>query len=171
MSPPNKSYKKTSLPDPEGLKKDKKTKKVVNIQFVIYIILDSDKKCQDAIFCKGSCNAWLHRQCAGHTKQTLLSNTQNPFYRLHCHLKSQLKHKNWRGCKKLTSELNSLKSLTTDSATNYQPQQQASEWANISRQLASMKTHYPDRKHNVIYGIQECPSGTTRCECSYQARC
>ena len=49
-----------------------------------------NRKCQDAIYCEGTCDAWLHRRCAGLSKTafTLLQNTSTPFHFPHYQLKS-----------------------------------------------------------------------------------
>jgi len=54
-------------------------------------IVDSTKTKtgQDAIFCEGACDAWLHRRCAGLSKPlcNTLEKSSDPFFCPHCQLK------------------------------------------------------------------------------------
>lgn len=74
--------------------KDRKKKKGEHCPICLELIIDDanskNKKCQDAIYCEGTCDAWLHRRCAGLSKTVfnLLQNTTTPFYCPHCQLKS-----------------------------------------------------------------------------------
>ena len=45
-------------------------------------VIDGGRKSQDSIFCEGSCQAWLHRCCAGLTRNRFaeLSDDSMPFY-------------------------------------------------------------------------------------------
>ena len=45
-------------------------------------VIDGGRKSQDSIFCEGSCQAWLHRCCAGLTRTRFaeLSDDSMPFY-------------------------------------------------------------------------------------------
>ena len=119
------------------------------------------------------CKAWLHRQCARLIKQAfslLTNNPTTPFYYPHCHLKSQAAEiqELKEAVKKLTSELSLLKSSsTTEPPTNPPSHQNSSESESINRQkkATSVNVQFPDRKYNVVvYGIQECPSGTPKSE-------
>ena len=176
MSLPTKTTKKRPPPDPDRSKKDskdaKKSKKVSTCPICLDTISETDNNCQDAIFCEGVCKAWLHRQCAGLSRQafSLLTNNSTPFYCPHCHLKSQAAEiqELKEAVKKLTSELSLLKSSsTTESPTNPPSHQNSSESESINTQkkAASTSVQFPDRKYNVVvYGIQECPSGTSKSE-------
>lgn len=54
------------------------------------VIHDSSATCagQDALFCEGSCNSWIHRHCAGipHSHFARLSSSNDPFYCFSCSL-------------------------------------------------------------------------------------
>ena len=56
-------------------------------------VVDSGRKSQDAIFCEGSCQAWLHRCCAGLTRSRFdeLSDNNTPFHCLNCVADKQTK--------------------------------------------------------------------------------
>ena len=45
-------------------------------------VIDGGRKSQDSIFCEGSCQAWLHRCCAGLTRTRFaeLSDDSMPFF-------------------------------------------------------------------------------------------
>ena len=47
---------------------------------------DNTNNGHDAIFCEGTCNLWLHRQCAGLSEPNfdLLHNSEVPFCCPHC---------------------------------------------------------------------------------------
>ena len=168
------SNKKRTLSDTDGLRKDskdtKRPKKGGECSICLDNIIDSGAKRQEAIFCEGDCQAWLHRRCAGLTKQAFrfLSNSKTPFYCPHCHIRTQaaeiqnLKEE----LKKLTSELSQLKSpVSVPPTANPPPHPQALEPTKGPKSASSTKTQSIDRKYNVVvYGIQECPSGTVKSE-------
>ena len=71
-------------------------------------IIDATKDAegQEAIYCESTCNAWIHRQCAG-LSQTLYKVYQDgddPFYCPHCRLAIQEQQLH-----ELTSAIDSLK--------------------------------------------------------------
>ena len=56
------------------------------------IVEDTDEKDgEDAIFCEGSCNSWLHHKCAGLSSSTFqhLSDSNKPFLCVYCLLSNQ----------------------------------------------------------------------------------
>ncbi len=57
----------------------------------ILSIIDGKSNKQDAIFCDGNCNTWLHRRCAGLSQPAFqkLSNTDSSFFCPHCRLDRQ----------------------------------------------------------------------------------
>ena len=50
-----------------------------------------DNPGQEAVFCDGQCDDWLHRQCAGLSRSRFIeiSKTEDPFYCPHCLLTQQ----------------------------------------------------------------------------------
>ena len=134
---------------------------------------------QDAIFCEGSCQAWLHRGCAGLSKSAFLSlnGSSVPFACVHCRLNQQEKEisqlKNL--VSKITADLTALSTSPPQMATGgaqsagrtvASPGGSVNEslprdvGAAQARKLTSPETI--DRKSNVIvYGVNECAPGTS----------
>ena len=48
------------------------------------VVVDSGRKSQDSIFCEGSCQAWLHRCCAGLTRSRFDELSDNNTLPFHC---------------------------------------------------------------------------------------
>jgi len=147
------------------------------------------KEGQDAIFCESSCNAWLHRQCAGLSQSLykIYQDGDDPFYCPHCRLTIQ-QHQLQElqsTIEALSKEVSVLKaespqpkdatdlpsSVQEPQAEFLQPTSGASEniksvqqsTTNVSKKTA-IKVN-DDRKFNVvIYGITECDKGTNRSE-------
>lgn len=134
----------------------------------------SFKSGQESIFCEGECQKYVHRQCAGLTKGQFAkaAESDSPYYCLHCTVSMQ----NTEICKlkQLVSELTAIIKPSTPLqtsatiATNVLPSnqvhnnQQNSVTIQHSNPASSQST---DRKFNlVIYGLNECPNGTSRPE-------
>lgn len=138
------------------------------------------KVCQDAIYCEGDCDSWLHRRCAGLSKPlfTTLEKSSDPFFCPHCQLKKYAGE-----IIKLKAVINSLsENLGTLQSLVKSPEQLTSEpiltntipepLSNASTSHQHLKTkstaqgpssNIDDKKFNiVIYGIKECPPKTTK---------
>ena len=148
-----------------------------------------DTEGQEAIFCEGECDAWLHRQCAGLSQRLfkIYHDRDDPFHCPNCRLITQ-EHQmqelksTIESLHKKVSELKAQSKDTTDLPNSVQESQDGiphptsgvpTEPATIrSVQVpaitASKKTDnkaYNDRKFNVvIYGINECDKRTNRSE-------
>jgi len=134
---------------------------------------------QDAIFCEGACDAWLHRRCAGLSKPVFntLDKSSDPFFCPHCQLK------------KYAREIDNLKAVINSLSDNLNalqsaiklPEQPTQESMSINmiseppsldptpRQLHQAKSvpqssySADDKKFNiVVYGIKECPPKTAK---------
>ena len=157
-------------------------------------IVESDElnEGEDAIFCEGECQIWLHRKCVGLTKNafTSISNSNEPYLCPYCsnnYYKKEIKELN-ELVKTLSDRLSSIERQTippdathsTELASNEvinqllpnQPSQ-SSESLNSTRNRtatpltgkppASLPDNSVDRKFNlVIYGVKEHPKGTDR---------
>lgn len=134
---------------------------------------DSQSSGDEAVFCEGKCEAWFHRKCAGLSKTayTMASESESPFYCMYClqvlhaneiaELKAQISSLTSKVAQFLAPE--QLQNSHSDVSTNIQPLRKASESSNRSREEASTKKQFPDRKYNVVvYGIQECAEGTSK---------
>ena len=144
----------------------------------------------DAIFCEGNCQSWVHRRCAGLSTILFkeLTSTTEPYCCPHCKLQSTVKELN-----SLKAEFTHLKSAL-EALSDRQQQKDSSEreqnnlQTHASNQSNSpitsspsesvlypteprpairhppvQSTHGTDRKFNlVIYGIQENPTRTPR---------
>lgn len=140
---------------------------------------------QDAIECSGSCATWLHKHCAGLSKEAFLAanKSDKPFYCPQCRLNIQeLEINSLRDIvKDLSSELTALKRTIdlTRLPSAYSSDNQGdgtTSYASVTRgpqpsgstnsaESASSKafSSSPDteRKFNlIIQGIDECPRGT-----------
>lgn len=103
------------------------------------------KSGQDAIECEGSCSAWLHRHCAGLSKEAFkairLNKSNNPFFCMHCRLERQ------------EAEIESIKSLVTNLAS--QLTMACDELASLKEQLGSSEVPRNDvvpRYSSVVSG-------------------
>jgi len=148
---------------------------------------------QEAIYCEGTCDAWLHWQCAG-LSQNLYKIDQDgddPFYCPNCRLiiqEHQIKELK-STIESLHKEVSELKSGipqptdVTDQPSSVQESQDGNShpMSGTSTESVSIcslqapktttakkpdnKAHLDDRKFNVvIYGINECDKGTNRAE-------
>ena len=148
-----------------------------------------DTEGHEAIYCESTCNAWIHRQCAGlsQTLYKMLQEGEDPFYCPHCRLsiqENQLQELK-STIDNLTQEVTALKvpASPINEVINPQgssPKSQLDTQSNpvvsvTNRQTQSATTAKKfdkaddkaqgDRKFNVvIYGINECSKGTPRNE-------
>ena len=143
-------------------------------------ILEPGKHCvgDEALFCEGSCQSWLHRKCAGVTRPAFdkLGEPDTEYLCSYCMLVIQN-----REISKLANTIKDLNSVIvslTDTITLLQssvtkqpstPDQVSNATADITvtKKATFQDNSQQDRKFNVvIYGIDECPKGTPRHECS-----
>jgi len=111
-------------------------------------ILDATEKSvgQKAIFCKSTCNSWIHRQCVGLSQVlfNLFEESEEPFYCLQCCLVSEDKQlQQFKSMvEKLSKEVVSLKTTTvTDclESSSPPPQQQISQEVRLPLLLLAKK--------------------------------
>ena len=144
----------------------------------------SKAKGQDCVFCEGTCQGWIHRQCAGIPKPVfnVLSQSQEPFLCLYC---SSLQiHELKRSVQSLQDEIATLKSQIPAnvpslpaSSTNADSLPVISSYASIVSQSSQENPSHsisstpqanpvpvsPNQKFNfVVYGINEPPKGSPR---------
>jgi len=85
----------TSPPKSSGKKKQKKKPKPADCPVCENVIIKEDKERDttgdDALFCKGQCNTWIHRTCLGLNKKLYeaLTGADNPYLCPHCLLNKQ----------------------------------------------------------------------------------
>ena len=127
----------------------------------------NEKDGEDAIFCEGSCNSWLHRKCAGLSSETFqhLSDSNKPFLCVYCLLPNQavqiaeLKST----LAKLTSKL-SIDSSDLPASPNT-PSNPPVDTAAVPTKLDKPKPSmvHSEKKFNiVVYGIEESPPETKK---------
>ena len=141
-------------------------------------ILEPGEHCvgDEAVFCEGSCQGWLHRKCAGVTCPTFnkLGEPDTEYVCSYCMLVSQNREisKLANTIKDLNSVIVSLvetitllqSSVTKQSST---PDQESNATADITgtKKTTFQDNSQQDRQFNVVfYGIDECPKGTPRHE-------
>jgi len=142
-------------------------------------ILDVSENCvgEDAVFCEGSCQGWIHRTCAGVTRPAFekLEEPGTHYLCSYCTLVSQNKEiKNLANIIQnlntsivsLTETITSLQSCVTKQCpTSDQPVNDETNVNGSTQKTALQDTPQQDRKFNVvIYGIQECSKGTPKHE-------
>ena len=127
---------------------------------------------QEAVFCEGNCQGWLHRACAGLTRPAFDNLDESmPYLCSHCTFTKQYNEicELKETVKVLTSKVAKLEGSQTPSP-EYQPVNAPSGSAKPSQNSVknlpkSQPLVPPDRKLNVVvYGLKENPSNTNRQE-------
>ena len=149
---------------------------------------------QEAIFCEGKCDGWLHRQCAGLSQRLFetYNDGDDPFHCPNCrlimqeHCIQELKS-TIENLHKELSELKAQPHTSSDTVTTDLPNSVEEPQDGILQAASSVSTEpattrsvqeiattvskkadnntQVDRKFNVvIYGINECDKGTNRSE-------
>ena len=142
-------------------------------------ILEADDHCigDEAVFCEGHCQGWLHRKCAEVTHPTFdrLGDSDAVYLCSYCMLGSQrnelFKLSNiiivlnsaitslTGTIKSLQSAVTNQPSMTTDTNNISQSEPTASKVNKVEDQVQG------DHKYNVVvYGVNECGKGTPRLE-------
>ena len=141
----------------------------------------------DALFCSGVCQQWLHRYCAGVSVQCYktIKDENHPFFCFGCY-----QSRSQRQIAALTSTVEELKlensklkeslnvaqlQVCAPVATGGQTRSYASvtgsatyndsteSGSNMPKGQKTTKHDHPDRKYNVVvYGIEECPKGSPK---------
>lgn len=130
---------------------------------------------EDAVFCEGCCQRWIHRQCIGMSVPLFqaLTKSQAPFYCVYCSQVqiSQLQNKIECLETKLVSLLpaNSVPSNVASKADVCPSSYSAVVQSNLPESQPNIKpqkiafTIQSSRKFNlVVYGIEEKPTGTLK---------
>ena len=138
-----------------------------------------DTEGQDAIYCEGQCKTWLHRKCAALPKQVFdqIGESDEPFHCCHCLLLNQKDEINVLKALveslntkilQLTNQTNTVDNPTEDGQiNNSEPTDHTESRPSVPKDNIPKNTISSDRKYNlVVYGIKECPGGTSRSECS-----
>jgi len=141
-------------------------------------ILEPNEHCagEDAVFCEGNCQGWIHRKCAGITRPAFekLGESDAHYLCSHCTLVSQnkeisnlaniIKDLN-SSIKSLTDTITALQShVTKQSSTSAQSTDAVSD-VTVTSRTGSHNNLQQERKFNIVlYGIDECPKGTPRHE-------
>ena len=134
-----------------------------------------NKKGDDCIYCEGSCEAWLHRKCAGLSQTNFSEHRQlgdkEAFFCLHCQLKAYKVE-----LTALKSSVQSLSNMISQIEEKLSAQQQnpVEREMPITEPQAVIQDHpvtnvasapSSDKKLNiVVYGIPENPPNTKRQE-------
>ena len=167
---------------PQNLSQLKKSKKKGGCvcPICLEVIQDStkSKKGQDAIYCEGQCNSWLHRGCAGLPKSVFsnLQNSPDPFHCPHCQLKnhaiiiSELKTTIASLNETIAALKTSVKSLeptskpvtVTNSSSTGNINSKPTHTIPSNKPLISA-TRFEDKKYNIVmYGIKESSPKTSK---------
>jgi len=140
-------------------------------------IVEQSENCtgDEALFCEGSCQGWIHRKCAGVTRPAFdkLGESDTPYFCSHCTLVNQNKEINNlaniikdlnTSIMSLTETISSLQSnITKQSNQVQQPSTSVSPPTASPRLVSSNSFTSSDRKFNVVvYGITECPANTNK---------
>ena len=199
MAPPGKVTKKRSLPDPEKSKMTtpragkrdkpatdhtppKESKKPRENDHEVCLICDAviheEDNAEDAVYCEGDCQGWLHRKCVCMSKKLYIATGQSndPYFCPHCkfvvHQKEVDRLRDT--IKALSNELALLKSKEkpTDYSANVDQipvashsgrQQLSSNVTSKSETKPTVETSSADRKFSIVlFGIDENPTGTSR---------
>ena len=136
----------------------------------------------EAVFCEGDCQGWIHRKCAGLTRPAFLKlgESDSQYLCSHCMLVNQNSEINklMNTIKDLNASIVSLtetitllqssvnntnQSDQTAGNTSTSPNIPSEASVNTSANITNTKARNTDRNHNiVIYGIQECPPNMPR---------
>ena len=135
---------------------------------------------QDAVYCEGICDTWLHRKCAGLPKSIFTNLDKNvPYFCPHCQLHTQeteiVSLKNT--IEKLTKTIDELKAKietpndASQSADLISLNHSATVINNVhniphKEKVTDSSTSQMERKCNIVLsGIKECPKGTPKLDC------
>lgn len=162
--------------DPKKTKEDDEVCLICDVT-----IQDSDDEPNEALYCEGDCQGWLHRKCVGMTKKLYLTlgQSEEPYICPHCKLNAyQEEINNLKGTiKSLTDELTHLKSKeesTYSAVAAASDEQDPATSHSVDQPLSSSKVTKPDtkppagilpgdRKFNIVmFGITENPPDTRR---------
>ena len=183
MSTPASRNKRSKVSDRTPHSNSKKSKaEVCPICDVVIRDCDDKSKSDDALYCEGDCQSWLHRKCVGMTRKMYiaLGQSEEVYYCPHC--KSAIYQEEINGLKNTIKDLSKtiadLKSKV-DPSDNINPATKSLQESQSMqcRPAQSLQALQPgilvanppapqmaeDRKFNaVIYGIKECPQNTSR---------
>ena len=137
---------------------------------------DDKSKSDDALFCEGDCQAWLHRKCVGMTRKLyiVLGQSEEAYYCPHCKFNVYQEEINSlkKTIKELSETVSDLKSKVASSVTvtpakksllGSETQSPQAPQPGILVANPTVPHINEDRKFNaVIYGIEECPQKTPR---------
>jgi len=130
------------------------------------------RKGDDAIYCEGYCEAWIHRKCAGlsNTNFTVLSNAgdSHTYFCLYCELQAQKAEIDnlMETITQLQTSLSELKrklesSQQTQTTSKSIPSSTTAIVLNSAQ--SSLNQSNAEKKFNiVVYGIPESPKNTNR---------
>lgn len=138
-----------------GSKKSKETEVCLICDEIIH---DGDNP-DDAVYCEGDCQGWLHRNCVCMTKKmyVAIGQSNDPYFCPHC--KFTIYHKEINSLRDtiqaLSKELSHLKSQNPS----------AKPPVNVSPEHAASTEQDSARKFNVVlFGLNECSKGTKKIE-------
>ena len=173
---------KRKLPGTSPPKRKAKCRKNSEVDCLICeeTIFEHSKNCVDneAVFCEGSCQGWIHRKCAGVTRPAFdkLGEPDTEYLCSYCMLVSQSREisKLSNIIKDLNTAVHSLtetitllqSSVTKQSPTSDQAVIASADIASTKKTTIQHSSQQDCRFNVVIYGIEECPKGTARHKCS-----
>ena len=173
---------------PKATEKRKKRNQSATCIICDVIIIEStdDVIGEDAVYCEGDCQAWMHRKCVCMSKKLYdkLSNCDDPFYCSYCVASKQSQEisalrnlvddltKKLAGMKALEHRIADLEKNFSKVKTTATISSAPSSGSSSAIPVTNIATNHPsslgaltDRKFNlVIQGIPECPSSLKRFE-------
>ena len=141
------------------------------VSLICDAIIHEGDNAEDAVYCEGDCQGWLHRRCVCMSKKLYITigKSNDPFFCPHCKFDAQQKEvdKLRDTVKTLSNELALLKSKDKPSEpfTNVDQteNQQVPSKLPDKAATASKNPNVADRRYNiVIYGIEESSSNISR---------
>jgi len=122
---------------------------------------------EEGVYCEGRCQSWMHRRCAGLSTPIFAEISNNseesePFLCVYCVLYNQAAE-----IKKLKDSLNTILSCSSSqsSSANLSDNTAANDLQPQDRRSSQDNSDSDVRKRNaVIYGIDECATGTDKLE-------
>ena len=157
----------------------KKIKETEEVCLICNVIIQEGEEPDDALYCEGQCQRWLHRKCVSMTNKVYLAlgQSEEPYFCPHCKCNVYQKEINSLKdtIKALSDEVTYLKSREESVHLTATSVEQASVTPHsVNHQQSSNKAAKPDGKPTagilpgdhkfniVLFGIKEHPPDTSR---------
>ena len=131
-------------------------------------ILEPGEHCEgdEAVFCEGNCQGWLHRKCAGLTRPAFDTlGEQDQYLCSYCMMVSQSKEISnlTDTIKNLHTAITSLTESITSLQSSVTKQSQSTAHKEATSNETPMTKAADDRNMNiVVYGVEESPPATSK---------